>query len=415
MTIYFYLFLFLIVFSFYRNIDVFSPSKVYLVIFATFFGEVFWKVQVDLVINLIIFSLLIFSLLIILLESHVPIINNGRGFSFDSRKIKKIVFKLWVCSAVPIIAQLYLLSKFGGLELFVSSIGGRVVEWQGLGPIISLIKLLNILNYIYFIIIVKSSPSRLNKVLFLSHFVIFIFVALLSGSRSNLLWNFVFMLVFYHYSVKNTNVVKASILFLLVLTLAMIIGVARSGYSIEDGKLKSGVDLQEKVLNMSNFKYGLQPLHKILEFDEISNPQLGLTYLTAITNLVPRSIWPGKPDTGGVIITRDYFDDPFGGFSNYTTGLFPEAIINFGFVVGFIFAIVLISFMHILLLLSQRAMKKRDGYDLLVMQGVYPFLLFGIPSYIYAEFTTNTISMLLFKVGMFLLIFKFVTNKIKFN
>ena len=73
----------------------------------------------------------------------------------------------------------------------------------------------------------------------------------------------------------------------------------------------------------------------------------GMTYLTAITNLVPRSIWPSKPDPGGVVFTRDYTNGMYDEFNQYSTGLFPEAIINFGMIGGFIFGSLLLFILTI--------------------------------------------------------------------
>ena len=61
----------------------------------------------------------------------------------------------------------------------------------------------------------------------------------------------------------------------------------------------------------------------------------GLTYLTVFTNIIPRAMWPGKPDTGGVILTKEYKGE-FGGTSHTSTGIIPEAIMNFGVPLGII-------------------------------------------------------------------------------
>ena len=49
------------------------------------------------------------------------------------------------------------------------------------------------------------------------------------------------------------------------------------------------------------------------------------------------------------------------------------------------------------------------------MNAIYPFMLFGIPAYTYAEFTTNTLSVFLFKVVEFIILYYLVTIKFKLN
>ncbi|GGK60681.1 hypothetical protein GCM10007963_30930 [Lutibacter litoralis] len=200
----------------------------------------------------------------------------------------------------------------------------------------------------------------------------------------------------------------------------MIVGISREGYKIENGKLKSGLNNSEVSINFSkfsNFQYGLQPLEKTIDQTNLFELEYGLTYLTAVTNLIPRKIWPNKPESGGVIITKKHFGDPFGGFSNYTTGLIPEAIINFGILGGVLIAPLILGVLIMFLLNYQKKLKylmvRNSSFkkNILIL-GVYPFLLIGINSYTYAEFTTNTISMMVYKVLLFVICLNFIFSKV---
>ncbi|MFB9273040.1 O-antigen polymerase [Lutibacter litoralis] len=405
-------------FSFFKDTDIFSPSKIYLIILFTFFGGIFWD-SYSLKINILVLLLILFGYVVILFEHKVKV----RFITYYISKKQKglITFKIWLLTLIPLFAQYQLTSKLGGFSHFISSIGGRVVEWEGMGPIILLTKLMNILNYIYFIFLVKFNVrGKKNITLYILHLIVFILIALLSGSRSNLLWNFVFMLIFYNYTVKKVSIKQAFVGFLLILSIAMIVGISREGYKIENGKLKSGLNNSEVSINFSkfsNFQYGLQPLEKTIDQTNLFELEYGLTYLTAVTNLIPRKIWPNKPESGGVIITKKHFGDPFGGFSNYTTGLIPEAIINFGILGGVLIAPLILGVLIMFLLNYQKKLKylmvRNSSFkkNILIL-GVYPFLLIGINSYTYAEFTTNTISMMVYKVLLFVICLNFIFSKV---
>lgn len=414
----FALWLILLIISFFRNQDLFTPSKIYLVILLTFFGDSFWSNSYTLDVYFSVFWLLNLSIVILILEKRIKV--ETSSIELNSLIKKRLFIRIWLLTAIPIFAQIYLFQKFGGFKFFISSISGRVVEWQGLGFVILLTKTMNILNYLYFILIIKiKNISKLQLSLFIVHVVLFISIALLSGSRSNLLWNFVFMLIFYNYSIRKVTIKIALLGFISILTFAMVIGVARSGYVFEDGEIKTGISHEKGVFETTNFKYGLQPIEKVFEKGEITNLYLGSTYITAITNLIPRKIWPKKPPTGGVIITEEYFDNPYGGYSNYSTGIIPEAIINFGYIGGFLF-----SFLQLVLLIKlleqfQNKIQFKGNHvnfkRHLFLLGIYPFLLVGINSYSYTEFTSNTISMLVTKLFIYYLVCSFVfsLNRIK--
>ena len=63
------------------------------------------------------------------------------------------------------------------------------------------------------------------------------------------------------------------------------------------------------------------------------------TYFSALTFLVPRSVWPDKPESGNNYLTEELFPVRFsdGGLAEITTSLLGESYINFGDF-GFLFA-----------------------------------------------------------------------------
>jgi hypothetical protein len=217
------------------------------------------------------------------------------------------------------------------------------------------------------------------------------------------------MVVIYHYVRNNINIFKALMAFSCVVIMAMVLGTIRDGYNVTDGDFSSGINLQEKILNSSNFTYGTKPIQLLLNLDGTYDYKLGQTYLTVFTNLIPRNLWESKPDPGGIIFTRDILGDPFGGFSYYSTGIFGEAFINFGLLVGIFFAVIQLFMLYLCnLLCILRLNKISDGIKFGKAISYYPFILFGIPAYLYAEFTTNTLSLMFFKITLFFIICKIV-------
>ncbi len=82
---------------------------------------------------------------------------------------------------------------------------------------------------------------------------------------------------------------------------------------------------------------GLIPL-QIIFSEEYRDYRYGETLVTPITNFVPRKIWPDKPESGGVVLTKFAEGRAYTGTSHYSTGMLAESIVNFGYVVGPMFA-----------------------------------------------------------------------------
>ena len=87
----------------------------------------------------------------------------------------------------------------------------------------------------------------------------------------------------------------------------------------------------------------------LIENNDRLNKSYGLTYLAAITNFVPRSIWKDKPFGGGPLLKNTIYPGTYvagkKGNSSLTTGLITEAYLNFGLygvmIISFIFGVIL--------------------------------------------------------------------------
>ena len=115
---------------------------------------------------------------------------------------------------------------------------------------------------------------------------------------------------------------------------------------------------------------------------------LGKTYVSAITNLVPRSIWPDKFDTGGIEFNEYYLNDKYEGLSYISPSLFGELVLNFGLQSSIILYPISILALLIIGIILARKM------DILY----YPILSVGMPGYFYTEFTGHTMSFVYFKL-----------------
>lgn len=393
-----FIFIILLILSFVRRTDIFSPFKIYLLNIAVFWGEIF-VCDYNAIVNVYFLTILSFGLIIFVLEGKTDKISDHNKIEFTSRK--KIWIKLWLLTLIPVCAQLLLIMKMGGIEGYIFSIGLRVKEWSGLGIYIVLIRTISIINLVYFYLIIKlRNTSSKEKLSFYLNLLVFIIIALLSGSRSTLLVNFILMAIVYYYFVKKISVVRFFFIGISALFIAMVIGIARNGYSFKDGELKTGLsnENRDKQVETSNFSYGLFPLEIITEQEYIKSYRLGSTYLSAVTNLVPRSLWSEKPDTGGVVFTTEYYNI-HQGYSNYSTGFIVEGIINYGYFVGTIFAYLLLFFIYWLFTSyfkkshSFLFLRKLTIYDL-----SYVCFLYLIPTYLHGEFTTVTHSIFINKI-----------------
>ncbi|KZK65183.1 hypothetical protein A1L58_08495 [Shewanella baltica] len=407
------IFVFLLILSFLSSKDVFSPAKIYLAVIFVFFGDSIFTESNNYSFQLIMLVVYLFSLIIMIFEKF-GLSDTGVGLKRNVFLPRNIVFRIWLITLIPVIAQFLFISKMGGVNSYLFSIAERVNSWKGFGVYLLLIRLISVISYCYFFHMITHIVKKKHIYLFLVHFSIFVTLALLSGSRSMLLWNLVYMVVLYHFISKKISLSKALMSFGVVVFLAMILGALRDGYTVNESGFSSGLEVSTEVLNMANFTYGTKPIHLLLELNDSYEYSLGKTYITVFTNLIPRGFWPAKPDPGGIVFTRDILGDPFGGFSYYSTGIFGEAFINFGLIGGAIFAVCQLFILYLVLFLyisKLNICSASARYNNMICY--YPFLLLGIPAYLYAEFTTNTLSMLFFKMFLFFLVLKFTIIKVK--
>lgn len=345
-------FLMVSAFAAISNPDIFSPAKIFLFFFMTFHLGV---LTADVTQTTILMILVVLSVGLV-----AAVLEAGRVRQTGSSAIPAdhtversgkpsdwgLTAFIWTVSIPALAAQAYMIQYFGGIEGYVNSIGLRVVEWQGLGWARTLIALLTPINMVYFALSVRQQRSKRWWLLYAVHFFILLSIGFLSGSRSSILNIFTMQVIIYHYLRSNVKVQIAGFLAVSLVLSAMLLGVIRESTRFDAGELVIS-STSDRTLSFQSFYYGVDPLEIISRTEHIPLAN-GMTFVSLLTNIVPRALWPDKPLTGGVFFTRYYTGDAWEGYSNLTPTFLGEWVINFGWtagVIGFFLSYALLMFM----------------------------------------------------------------------
>ena len=328
-------------FSALTNRDVLSPGKFYMVSFVLFYvGALAAPDNYEL--WLLILLVLSIGVATVCLEANakpMPAVHRVSRTGAGIARERNVTFWIWLASLPAIAAQIYVVQSFNGLEGYINVIGNRVIELRGLGWAKTLIATVVVLNLIYFAVGLTRRRSWLWWSLFLLHVLVVLVMGALSGSRGSILTVFAAQVFVYHYLRRPVRILYAAPFGAVLVALAMIIGVAREGVKIQDSNLSTGLTSYDRLLTLSIFNYGVQPLQILLAAEDLQLAN-GSTLLSVLTNAVPRDWWPEKPDTGGVFFTKKYTGDAWDGASNLTPTFLGEGVINFGWVGGLVFFLV---------------------------------------------------------------------------
>jgi len=325
-------------FSLLTNRDVLSPGKFYLMSFVLFYAGALASPG-DYELWLLILLVLLIGVAMVCLEANArpaPAIRGAGRFHGSKAEERNVAWWIWLTSVPAMAAQIYIVQFFNGIEGYINVIGNRVIELRGLGWAKSLIATVVVLNLIYFAVGLTRRRSWLWWGLFAMHVLIVVVMGALSGSRGSILTVFAAQVFVYHYLRRPVKILYALPFGAALIALAMIIGVAREGVKVQDSNLSTGLDSYDRVLTLSIFNYGVQPLQILLAAEDLQLAN-GSTLLSVLTNAVPRDWWPEKPDTGGVFFTKKYTGDAWDGASNLTPTFLGEGVINFGWVGGLVF------------------------------------------------------------------------------
>jgi oligosaccharide repeat unit polymerase len=329
--------------SYLVNRDLFSPIKLYLLTIFICFFDIFVN-PYRLEIRCVYLGLLLIPLVLCKYESA----SSSRFAVLVSRRLRKpraaarsrtgMVRLIWILTVIPVASMVYLITYFGGIANYLSQLAIRHLAFQGLNTFVEVaMNLVSLLTVLYFGIGVTEKRRRSWWILYGLHFGIAFAILSMSGSRRSLLMPLVMMLALFHYFRSAISARRAGVFLASVLVLTSAIGVLRLGQRGTDlGRDLTDVE-QESVT--AHFKYGLVPLEIIFGVNNL-NLRYGSTFVAAITNVIPRPLWPDKPDSAGLAITRDYLGDRWLGASNLNAGFLVESIMNFGFPIGLTFSFI---------------------------------------------------------------------------
>jgi hypothetical protein len=316
------------------NRDVFSPAKFFLFsVFIFHLGALAGPSSYQL--WMLVLLVVLVGATVVLFEAVSPLPQRPR-YPLELRRYAdppNFLLWIWALSLPALTGELYVLWHFGGLQAYVNILYNRVVEFRGLGFALTLSGTLVAWNLAYFVIGLTRPRSRRWWSLYAIHFVMTLLVGLLSGSRGATLNVIAIQLFCYHYIRGNVRLRTALTVAVALLGFALAIGAVRNAVRIGDQGVTTGWNADSQAQQYGAFQYGTQPLQILLDADRMKLAY-GVTLASAVTNLVPRSWWPDKPDTGGVFFTKEYTGNAWGGASNLTPTLLGEFVINFGWVAG---------------------------------------------------------------------------------
>ena len=338
----FFVFLGCLLLAFAFNQNAMSPAKYYLGTCAVFFGDVFINKDTSIAIALCYLGLLACGVVLVVVESrNVAPKPMKTARSAAQPQLKSLAksngwLVIWSLTLIPMLALYTLVQRFGAEVDLSDAIAQRVLLFQGYGYLTITLTLLPTLNAAYFVhCLVLGRRSRLIWLGWGLHVVITFGIQSLMGSRTGLLNVGLFLVLISHYIWRRHSAQFYAVFAIGLLAAASFLGTIRNTMRISDGRLDLNLDKAESVLNLSVIREGVSPLEVIFN---TKSPRLewGATFATALTNLIPRAWWPGKPDTGGVVYTKNYLENQWDGYSNATPGWLGEWMMNFGPVLGLI-------------------------------------------------------------------------------
>lgn len=400
----------LIICSLLISKDLFSPSKFYILYLFIYFGDIFINIQYDFVYTVYIFYI-IFGYVIVFFEAiYLRSVTNKFIKNKDILVNEKSIL-LFFCliSLIPLLSQIYIIYAFGGLISYLNTISMRVIEWQGFGFLISLKRFFPIINIIFLYVGLRFSikNKRTWWFFYTLHFLLLVCMGLLSGSRGSTLFGFVYLVVLFHFFHKNISIKTLIITIFLLLMTSAVLGNLRNSFDTSDVSLNE-ISFTEIISEAQLIRYGITPLNILVE-DEYFDYKYGTTYLSLITNFVPRKLLPEKFDTGGVVITKFRAgEDSYLGSSNYSPGVMAESIINFGYFGPFFVILILFAnFLVSVFFFKKIKLDMTSSFRSFHLFNIFIFLMFlTIPGgLLFGEFTTIFFS---FFIKLFLFIIVYV-------
>lgn len=397
--------------------DIASPQLMFCASLFFFFFDIFLTEH-----SIYMYGIYIISLLIILASSFInqpqqvlkgkfpesKSYPSSQLFSMPNYKIPVVL--IWLASLPSILAMIYLIIKFDGIFSYIVAAQHGTKSFAGMGPLKTIISTFYPISLYYFALLISTSQPKKEYIFFLAHFGFFISLALLSLSRGTLLTQFIFMGLVWHFSRKRLSTILIASSLILLLSFASIYGVIRETINSDDGRFTVGLEDEEQKYKSEWMEFGIFPFEQIMNATHVEK-HWGSTYVTIFTNFIPRSIWPEKPDPGGVIFTNEYAPGLYDEYSHYTTGLYPEAIINFGRPIGLIIGALQLALICFLLSIYYRKILFKSYFlpkspKNILRIVIYVYVTWGAANILTGEITSVVIGTII-KIIVVISIFNF--------
>ena len=415
------LFMLTVVAAILTNRDLFSPAKFFLFSFLAFYVGILFDQQ-PLELWLLVLIVLTVGALSVMIEMSTPKATSTRIATLvivrpsrqSGRSEGRIFLWIWVLSLPAIMAQIYMVGLFGGVEGYIYSVGMRNIEWRGLGWAKTLISTMSTLQLMYFAIGLIRPRSHRWWGVYCVHFLTLVAISLLSGSRSSIL-NIIALQTFaFHYLKRPIKLRSALSIAVGLIVAALVLGVVRDDLKVADGEIITGLDTADSAFKTSTFSYGIEALGYIVSANSL-RLAYGSTFLSLLTNAVPRNWWPEKPESGGIFFTKQYTGDAWEGASNLTPSFLGEWIINFGWIAGvLLFLIAYPTMMYFVIKQYQRIRNKViiKLSPLIVIEFlVYLYIMWAIIAVMIGEFTNVFLNLVLVQLIPLLVIRKLLPKE----
>lgn len=333
--------------SIQRNADVFSPAKIGLVYLTLYFLKVF-SFDADFRLQLMYLGLLGTMYGVACNEPKIKssawrFVSTAKSDLLESHFVGLALFSIFLISFGAVAHKLYDAWAFGGLRDLWMATKMRVIGIEGLEKSYLRFVLFELLPYtnlaLYILLFITNRLDFRWKAVYFAHLAVVVGMGVLSLSRGASFIPIVSFLVLRNYCERQVTFRLAATVVSALIAVSVIMGNVRNQFYFErSGTINLGLDrgTNPDLLDNPIFIYGTSGLQAFLETG-VHTPSYGSTFLSILTQPIPRAVFPEKLDTGGVFFTRRYLNDAWGGSSNATTGFLGESVMAFGWVFGLVF------------------------------------------------------------------------------
>jgi len=338
---------------------------------------------------------------------------------FKMRLPNAILVPVFLFSFIGIFSWIKYFNLYGGVwaYLYEGGLAIRVLKARGYGWLLILINFYNIANtlfYIYILSIWKKKiliKKKLSKyfltIFFIFHTFLYFLLVTPLGQRGGIFWKVVLFGIIFYYFYKHISQRSLILGGCILLVLAFMLNTVRSypnDYLLAFSQF-GNVDYYKGFIKEGwGFNVRLDALYKIIDaVPKKFDYQLGKTYLSLITQFIPRKWFPEKLETAGYFITREITrSSSYRGTAHDAPTFIGEAYLNFG-VFGVVLALILLGWVCKIF----DSLKNLCEYSPIVIY-LYAFLMISMFTLFLGEFT-NVVFGLIYNI-LSIFIFLILSN-----